>query len=87
MCVAGAVATFLLATLNGAADTQAAAVTVLLAFPLVGALVAARQPANVVGWLLLVMSVCLTANLAGESYARYALISAPGSLPGGLYGA
>jgi len=87
VCVAGAVATFLLATLTGAADLQAAAVTVLLAFPLVGALVAARQPANVVGWLLLVMSVCLTANLVGESYARYALITAPGSLPGGLYGA
>jgi hypothetical protein len=26
------------------------------------------------------------ANLLGESYARYALITAPGSLPGGLYG-
>jgi hypothetical protein len=87
LCAAGAVATFLLATLNGAADTQAAAFTVLLAFPLVGALVAARQPGNVVGWLLLVMSVCLTANLVGESYARYALLTAPGSLPGGLYGA
>jgi hypothetical protein len=87
VCAAGAVATLLLATLNGAADTQAAAVTVLLAFPLVGALVAARQPGNVVGWLLLAMSVCLTANLAGESYARYALVRVPGSLPGGLYGA
>jgi hypothetical protein len=29
----------------------------------------------------------MTANLLGESYARYALITAPGSLPGGLYGA
>jgi hypothetical protein len=29
----------------------------------------------------------MTANLAGESYARYALLTAPGSLPGGLYGA
>jgi hypothetical protein len=29
----------------------------------------------------------MTATLVGESYARYALITAPGSLPGGLYGA
>jgi hypothetical protein len=28
----------------------------------------------------------MTASLLGESYARYALITAPGSLPGGLYG-
>ena len=30
---------------------------------------------------------CCPACLVGESYARYALITAPGSLPGGLYGA
>jgi hypothetical protein len=87
LCAAGAVATLLLASLNAAADTQAAAFTVLLAFPLVGALVAARQPHNVVGWLLLAVGVFMTANLVGESYARYALVTAPGSLPGGLYGA
>jgi hypothetical protein len=28
----------------------------------------------------------MTANLLGESYARYVLITAPGSLSGGLYG-
>jgi hypothetical protein len=87
LCAVGAVAAFLLATLNGAADIQAAAVTVLLAFPLVGALVAARQPGNAVGWLLIAVGVFLTVNLVGESYARYALVTAPGSLPGGLYGA
>jgi hypothetical protein len=48
-----AVGTFLLAGLNDAADTQAAAFTLLLAFPLVGALVASRHPGNVVGWLLI----------------------------------
>jgi hypothetical protein len=87
LCAVGAVGTLLLANLNDAADTQAAAVTVLLAFPLVGALVASRHPSNVVGWLLLAVGACLTANLIGESYARYALVTAPGSLPGGFYGA
>jgi hypothetical protein len=41
-----AVGTFLLAGLNDAADTQAAAFTLLLAFPLVGALVAPATPAT-----------------------------------------
>jgi hypothetical protein len=58
-----------------------------LAFAVVGALVATHQPRNPVGWQLLAVGVFLTANLAGESYARYALVSAPGSLPGGMYGA
>jgi hypothetical protein len=53
----------------------------------VGALVASRQQRNPVGWQLLAVGVFMTANLAGESYARYALITAPGSLPGGRYGA
>jgi hypothetical protein len=87
LCAVGAVTTLSLASLNDAADTQAASFTLLLAFPLVGALVAARHPGNVVGWLLVAMGVCLTVNLVGESYARYALVTAPGSLPGGLYGA
>jgi hypothetical protein len=33
------------------------------------------------------VAVCMTVRLVGESYARYALVTAPGSLPGGLYGA
>jgi hypothetical protein len=49
--------------------------------------VASRQQRNPVGWQLLAVGVLLTANLAGESYARYALITAPGTLPGGLCGA
>jgi hypothetical protein len=35
---------------------------------------------------LLAVGMLLTANLLGESYARYALATAPGSLPGGRYG-
>jgi hypothetical protein len=56
-----------------------------LAFVLVGALVAARQPRNCVGWLLLAVGLCLTVSFASQSYARYVLVTAPGSLPGGRY--
>jgi hypothetical protein len=58
-----------------------------LAFAVVGALVASRQPANRVGWLLLAAGLCMAVTSLGESYARYALITAPGSLPGGIYAA
>jgi hypothetical protein len=53
-----------------------------LAFPLVGALVAARRPANAIGWIFLVASLLVTlGNLAGE-YALRGLVADPGSLPG-----
>ena len=41
----------------------------LVAFAVVGALVASRQPRNSVGWLLLAVAVCMTVRLVGESYA------------------
>jgi hypothetical protein len=46
---------------------------------------AARQPRNCVGWLLLAVGLCLTVSFASQSYARYALVTAPGFLPGGRY--
>jgi hypothetical protein len=87
-CVAGIGGLLVLKVLNGAADLRSAPlVAAPLAFSVVGALVASRQPRNPVGWQLLAVGVFMTANLAGESYARYALITAPGTLPGGLCGA
>jgi hypothetical protein len=86
-CVAGIGGLLVLKVLNGGADLRSAPLVVApLAFLVVGALVAARQQRNPVGWQLLAVGVFMTANLLGESYARYALITAPGSLPGGLYG-
>ncbi|HEV2919628.1 MAG TPA: hypothetical protein VG673_10345 [Actinomycetota bacterium] len=85
--VAGIGGLLVLKVLNGPADLRSAPlVTAPLAFSVVGALVAARQHRNPVGWQLLAVGVLLTTNLLGESYARYALVTAPGSLPGGLYG-
>jgi hypothetical protein len=85
--VAGIGGLLVLKVLNGPADLRSAPlVAAPLAFSVVGALVAARQHRNPVGWQLLAVGVFMTANLLGESYARYALITAPRSLPGGLYG-
>jgi hypothetical protein len=86
-CVVGGGGVVVLQLLNGTSDLGWAPLPALLAFAVVGALVAARQPRNSVGWLLLAVAVCMTVRLVGESYAIYALITAPGSLPGGLYGA
>jgi hypothetical protein len=87
-CIAGICGLVVLKALNGATDLWSMPVVVApLAFAVVGALVASRQQRNPVGWQLLAVGVFMTANLAGESYARYALLTAPGSLPGGLYGA
>ena len=84
-CVVGAGGYVMLQTLNGTANLGSAPLLAALAFAVVGGLVASRQPRNPVGWLLVAVALCITVQLVGESYARYALITAPGSLPGGLY--
>src|SRR5213076_2475829 len=54
---------------------------VLFATP--GAVVVARRPANPIGWLL--CAVGLTQGVTGfaNEYGHYALLTNPGSLPGG----
>jgi hypothetical protein len=53
-------------------------------YPLVGTLIVRRHPTNPIGWIL--CSIGLSAGLVSftDEYARYALWTAPGSLPGGL---
>jgi hypothetical protein len=56
-------------------------------FPAVGALIASRYPANVLGWLFCVAGLFVAlGGLAGE-YAVYALVVEPGSLTGGAWAA
>jgi hypothetical protein len=86
-CMVGGGVVVVLQLLNGTSELGWAPLAAVLAFAVVGALVAARQPRNSVGWLLLAVALCMTVRLVGESYAIYALITAPGSLPGGLDGA
>jgi signal transduction histidine kinase len=58
-------------------------VPAVLAFSVVGALVASRRPNNPIGWILCGAGLSFAlGSLAGE-YATYALITEPGSLPGG----
>jgi hypothetical protein len=81
---------FVLASLN--VPTSSALVTavlsvVIVAFSTVGALVASRRPENPIGWLF-----CCGALLWGLGeftleYSVYALVTAPGSLPAGVWAA
>jgi signal transduction histidine kinase len=55
----------------------------ILAFSVVGALIASRRQDNPIGWLLCGVGLSFAlGSLAGE-YAPYALITEPGSLPSG----
>jgi hypothetical protein len=55
-----------------------------VAFPTVGLIIAARRPANPLGWLLLLFGLSLGANEFLRVYAEYTLLYRPGALPGGL---
>jgi hypothetical protein len=54
-----------------------------LCYAPVGALIAARRPANPVGWLLLLWGVALGIGHLSAQYAIYALLAEPRSLPAG----
>ena len=58
-----------------------------LAFSTVGALVAYRQPKNLIGWLLLGIGILYATELFAGNYGVYALLTNPGSLPGEAVGA
>jgi hypothetical protein len=57
------------------------------AFPLVGALIATRQPENATGWLFVAIGLCQGITLAGAAYADYALFAGRASLPAGAWAA
>src|SRR5918993_663083 len=56
---------------------------VFVLFTMIGALVVSRQPKNTVGWIFCAIGLFLTSSGASAQYAIYALVSSPGSLPGG----
>src|SRR5215204_5870840 len=56
---------------------------VFVLFTTIGALVASRQPKNTIGWIFCAMGLFFTSSVASGQYAIYALLSSPGSLPGG----
>jgi hypothetical protein len=54
-----------------------------LAFPTVGALIAANRPRNPIGWILIAAGLSGALVLLASEYALYALFTDPDALPGG----
>jgi hypothetical protein len=67
----------------GALVTEAVFNAGVLALATVGALVSARRTGNPAGWIFLAAGCALAVGQAGNQYAGYALVTAPGSLPAG----
>ena len=63
---------------------QIASVVGALGAPILGALIAAHRPGNRYGWLWCGIGLASAANSVAAAYAVYALLVAPGGLPGGL---
>ena len=55
----------------------------ILAFPAVGLFILSRRPGHPIGWLFCLANLGWAVNNCAGSYARYALVSSPGSLPAG----
>lgn len=87
LCAVGSVVLAVLSARVGAPSTpeeihDAVLMVALLAFPLVGAVIAARQPGNPIGWILLAIGLSweLGIGLAG-GYVAYGFQSLSGGLP------
>jgi hypothetical protein len=83
------VAAFGLAVANRAAsgesllETFPVGVGLAITFPIVGALIASRRPDNAVGWIFCAIGATQGLVEFSYEYAEYALITEPGSVPGG----
>ncbi|MDQ2960640.1 MAG: hypothetical protein M3R48_06285, partial [Candidatus Dormibacteraeota bacterium] len=60
-------------------------VVIPVGFAVVGGLVAARQPRNPIGWLFLAIALVTGLQGVGDQYARFALVTHPGSLPAAVW--
>jgi signal transduction histidine kinase len=84
LAMAAAVLTLVLvvanrAHLHGVADFDLEDIIVPFSFGAVGALVASRQPRNVIGWLFLSIAVISALQALSDQYARYGFVTHPGS--------
>ncbi len=82
--MAGTIGGIVLAARNRQLDSGQVLGVVLLTYPVVGGLIAARQPRNPIGWELCALGLCFTLQFSSDPYARYTLLTSPGSLPGGV---
>lgn len=58
-----------------------------LTFAIVGGLIVARRPGNLIGWIFCVEGIANGLATLAVQYARYTLQTQPGSLPGGVWAA
>lgn len=94
VCVTLTVATYLLLGLSWSTPgyTRTTAETLwyltwpvlFLAYPVVGSLVASRQPWNGIGWLFCGVGLLWALTFAAAAYASFGLKAHPGSLPGAM---
>jgi two-component system NarL family sensor kinase len=63
---------------------QAIEVIAFLGMPILGAVIAAHRPENPYGWLWSAAGLILGVSYLAFGYGTYALVVAPGALPGGL---
>jgi signal transduction histidine kinase len=87
---AAATVTIVLAVVNHAhlSNVDAAdpsAIAVPIGAGILGMLVASRHPRNPVGWLLLVIAVLSGLSGVEDQYARFALLTQPGSVSGAVW--
>ena len=76
---------FWLQRLNGGGDVAAwVLATAISAFPTLGMIVATRRPENRIGWVLGAVGLVVV-SFDAEQYARYAILTEPGSLPFGPF--
>ena len=88
LCVALAVASLILALLNGRSLGEillgpgiGTFAILTVSFSVVGALIASHRPENSIGWIFLAVGFFYGLLSAGDEYAIYALLTNPGSLP------
>ena len=92
--LAAIIAFAVLTVLSWGAKTEAEAFGVatiafaigLSGYPVVGAMIVFRQPANSIGWLFIGVGLLFAAAALFPAYATYGVFVDPGSLPGGLRG-
>ncbi len=68
----------------GTKGGAAAGIVALLAFPVVGALIASRQPDNSIGWICLVSGMIMQLSSLSREYASLALDTGPNLPPGAV---
>jgi hypothetical protein len=65
---------------------EALLLVVFAAFLMVGCLILARRPDNVIGWIFTTVGLLTMTAVLAETYAEYAYVTRPGSLPAPLVG-